>query len=166
MITVDRFQLIEQSQLQIPHKCSTCGGYSNRKFIDFGLYVEFYGNVYICDGCFLGAAKVVDCVPIANYDSAIQQIQEMQKVIAELITDNKGLRNAVDTLRRIDTIDHDRPVSNTVSDQGPADTISKDAPKSTEGSSESIDGSGSEDILSSLLDKPERDTITELGLNI
>lgn len=99
--SVDRFQLLEVSQLLFPHKCSVCGGFSNRKFVDFGLDVEYHGKVYICEHCFVGAAKVVDCVPVEKYNQILQQNEELQAVIQQLIIENKGLRDAVDGFRII-----------------------------------------------------------------
>src|SRR5437762_1207005 len=99
--TVDRFQLLEANQLELPHKCNVCGGFSGRKFVDFGAWVEFYGVVYICDQCFVGAAKVVGCVPAALYGSIEKKLDESSKVISQLIEENRRLRDAVDSLRII-----------------------------------------------------------------
>lgn len=106
--TVGRFHLLEHNQLQLPHKCGTCGAFSGakgRKFIDFDMWIEFYGVVYICNECFLGAAKELDCVPTVQYDEAMRQVEEYKAVVLSLIAENRGLRDAVDNLRGFDRPD-------------------------------------------------------------
>lgn len=99
--TLDRFQLLEANELQLPHKCTVCGGFSGRKFIDFGAWVEFYGVIYICDQCLTGAARVVGCVPSSLYNTVEKQLAKTTKVISQLTEENGRLRSAVDSFRTI-----------------------------------------------------------------
>jgi hypothetical protein len=108
--TVGRFQVITASMMKMPSKCSTCGSFSSahgKEYVDFGLWVEFYGNVYICTECFLGAAGELGVVPVVKYNEAITQINEYKAVVKTLIEENGILRNATDSLRAIDRPDPD-----------------------------------------------------------
>jgi len=107
-LTVGRFQVITASMMKMPSKCSTCGSFSNahgKEYVDFGLWVEFYGNVYICTECFLGAAAELGVVPVVQFNEAIIQINEYKAVVKTLIEENGNLRHAVDSLRTLDRPD-------------------------------------------------------------
>lgn len=175
--TLDRFQLLEFSQLQGPHRCAVCGSFSGdggKKFIDFGLYVDFYGTVYICTGCFIGASSVVGYASQAKYSEALTQITEYQAVVASLIDENRSLRNAMDSLRTLD-----RPNPDTYSTPNPSEQevkrqpdlyieataeLNKGITERESRSSESADVGGSKDVRSD--DSQFTDSITALGLNI
>lgn len=48
---LSNLQVIDRP-IMIPAKCANCGaGVSDRKYIDFGLDVESYGVVYLCEFC-------------------------------------------------------------------------------------------------------------------
>lgn len=100
--TIDRFQVLSHNELTYPHKCAICGSFSgdnDKRFVDFGLFVEFYGQVYICTGCFSSAGKTIFPTVGEISDSAKAQIKELQAVITTLINENRILRDAVDDLR-------------------------------------------------------------------
>jgi hypothetical protein len=100
--TVDRFQLLEAQQMDLPNKCAVCGSFTgdhDKKFITFGAWIEFFGTVYICTDCFMGAAALLDVVRKQQYLEALNQIKELQAVVTTLINENRGLRDAVDSLR-------------------------------------------------------------------
>lgn len=106
--TVSRFQVINFNEMQFPHKCATCGSFSGdngKRFVDFGAFIEFYGNVYFCTECFIGAAGEMGLYSDGDdkkYKAALFQIEELRTVVTTLINENRGLRDAVDTLRSID----------------------------------------------------------------
>lgn len=96
--TVDRFQVLSVNELTFPHKCGTCGSFSGdngKQYIDFGLFVEYYGNVYICTECFYGAIKSIT----SPNDQSKARVRELQAVVTTLITENRTLRDALDNLR-------------------------------------------------------------------
>lgn len=96
--TVDRFQILEVNQLTYPHKCGICGSFSGdngKRYIDFGLFVEYHGQVYICVDCFYGAIHSID----KPSDESQARIRELQAVVTTLIAENRTLRNALDELR-------------------------------------------------------------------
>jgi hypothetical protein len=58
--SLGRFQVLEHNQLIAPGKCAGCGGFTNRRFIDFGLELDFYGVVYLClETCFTEVANQI-----------------------------------------------------------------------------------------------------------
>jgi hypothetical protein len=168
--TVSRFQIVEANQLQLPHRCATCGAFSSdggRKYVTFDLWVEFYGNVYICTYCFLGAAGELGCVPVAKYNEAMLQRDEFKSVVTTLIEENRGLRDAVDSLR---TLDRPDPASYSYFDPTVAPVevapIADDPepPKREDGPSEQIDVRRFEDIHND--DGALADSFTNIGLNL
>lgn len=96
--TLGRFQVLSINELTFPHKCATCGSFSGdngKQYIDFGLFVEYYGNVYICIECFLGAIKNI----VHPTEESKTRIRELQAVVTTLIAENRILRNGIDDLR-------------------------------------------------------------------
>jgi hypothetical protein len=56
---LNRFQVRRQNELMSPGRCAVCGCISG-EFIDFGLELDFFGNVYFCAKvCFRQAASVL-----------------------------------------------------------------------------------------------------------
>lgn len=102
MTSVDRFQILEASQLQLPHKCATCGGFSSdggRKFVSWDLWIEFYGNVYICTICFIGAAKSIGVVTSEHHNIALAQVKAFKAVVETYMRECDDLRAQLDSLR-------------------------------------------------------------------
>lgn len=108
--SLDRFQLLSINQLQFPHKCSVCGGFtgvlddgSERKFVDFQCFIEFFGTVYICTECFRGGAVVAGAMDKPNFklEQTEYRIRELQAVVSTLIAENRTLRDGIDLLTAV-----------------------------------------------------------------
>ena len=115
--SVDRFQVLSHNELKFPHRCATCASFSGdngREFIDFGLFVEFYGSVYICTECFLGAVDSIKPRRRQMYDA---RVNELQAVVMTLIKENRTLRDGIDLLRAIDHPNTDTDDGNVVPTQ-------------------------------------------------
>jgi len=100
--SLSRFQILSYNQLQYPHKCGTCGSFSgdnSRRYVDFGCWVEFYGTVYICTDCFLGATSELNVVPESKFKAVQQSNIELQTVVQTLISENRALRDGIDHIR-------------------------------------------------------------------
>lgn len=65
---LSRFQLLP-SPVAIPGKCAVCGT-STRPVVDFGMTLEFYGAVYLCETCLTEAARAIGMVSISEYNEA------------------------------------------------------------------------------------------------
>jgi hypothetical protein len=47
--------------------CGTAGG-DNRKFVDFGKQLDWYGAVYFCETCFAEMSEALGFIPVAKFD--------------------------------------------------------------------------------------------------
>lgn len=58
MLRMSKYRIVDVPDIK-PGKCSNCGSSKNdgRKYIDFGLEVDFYGIVFICGQCLLDIVK-------------------------------------------------------------------------------------------------------------
>lgn len=175
--TLGRFHIREHNELQYPHKCGTCGSFSGdngKRYIDFDCFVEFYGTVYICTDCFLGATRELDLVPVESYKAAMDQIAELKAVVTTLINENRTLRDAVDSLRSFTHPHSDTynvpDIPESVVETGSTESGSKQEDSSRDpgpddsdvttgetGSTKQTDGGRSEDV---------HDDGTHIGLNI
>lgn len=123
MHTVDRFQLLESHELQSPHNCATCGAFTSnrdRKFIYFGLDLDYYGSVYICTICMRGASIIA---PASEKHALLQEMEEAEVKYINLINEIqdayavtfgrlKDLNDTITGLRsRIDAISDHEPSS-------------------------------------------------------
>lgn len=118
--SLSRFLIRSHNELQYPHKCATCGSFSGdngKRYVDFGCWVEFYGTVYICTECFLGATAELDVVPMSRFKAVEQHNSELQGVVQTLISENRVLRDGINHLRNsaISRSDSDSDNGNVVS---------------------------------------------------
>lgn len=65
---LSRFQLLS-SPIATPGKCACCGT-ATRPVIDFGMTLEFYGAVYLCETCLTEAASTIGMRTAEEYDAA------------------------------------------------------------------------------------------------
>lgn len=101
-VSLSRFRILSYNELQYPHKCGTCGSFSGdngKRYVDFGCWVEYYGTVYICTECFLGATTELNVVPMSRFKSIEQNNAELQVVVQTLISENRALRDGIDHIR-------------------------------------------------------------------
>ena len=157
-ISTARFQVLSYSELQYPHKCSTCGSFSGdngKRYVDFGCWVEFYGTVYICTDCFLGATTELDVVPMSRFKETEQRNLELQTVVQTLISENRALRDGIEHLRNsiITRSDADSYHGNVVSGQSTARRSEQPAPEQKDSSRIS---SGHDSSTSERKDEPVR----------
>lgn len=149
MTTVDRFQILEASQLQLPHKCAICGGFSNeggRKFVSWDLWIEFYGNVYICTICFIGAAKSIGVVTSEHHNIALAQVKAFKAVVETYMRECDDLRAQLDSLRNSVSTYADSNSDTDSSYKGPAEPTSPAVVPAEQRSDEQIDVRRSPDL--------------------
>lgn len=104
-----KFQLLDVP-LMSPGKCSNCGASKpdGRKYLDFGLTLEYYGVVYICTICLLEAARLVfkdsDFTPVAEsvktleyYNTIIEELERIQFIFVGVkgLLDELSSNNAI-----------------------------------------------------------------------
>lgn len=132
-----------------------CVGDGERKFIDFGKNIEWYGAVYICTQCIVEVVEAADFVPVATFDKLHdayrsleiehRQLQNRYAPFEEAINNVVESRNsnphlAFDSLRA------------SVSESKSSEDESHDNGKSVEGESETdkpVDVEGSDDLFDS-----------------
>lgn len=96
----DRFILIDQPVMS-PGKCLTCGltqGDADRKFVDTGHDLDWYGVIYICTGCI---REIANGLFYLSPDQAIKlriDCDEAFQFNQELVTENEFLRSTVNSL--------------------------------------------------------------------
>lgn len=102
-ITLSKVQITNGCPAQ-PGCCAVCGT-STGRFIDFGLFLEFYGVVYICvDGCFRDLANTLGALTEQQSES----LQMQNQVFAEKIAQQaEKLAAYEDALRAITVINSD-----------------------------------------------------------
>jgi hypothetical protein len=86
MLNMSKYAILDEPQYK-PHKCSNCGSTKKdgRKYIDFGLEIDWYGQVYLCSLCLLDIAMNVglfDKIKEEN-DNLISRGAEIETMLAK-----------------------------------------------------------------------------------
>lgn len=151
-----------QSRIQIldvpilaPGICLVCGtaGIDDRKFVDFGKQVEWYGAVYLCSECITEVARAVGFIPVAEFDKLLEELKKTQADKGLSDAKVEGVNSALDVLfsnysRGIVSVDEF--VRSTVLDSEKSNGITESSEESNSGESktdESIVVEGSDDIF-------------------
>lgn len=96
-ISLGRFQILSSNQLIAPGKCAGCGGITKRRFVDFGLELDFYGVVYLClDVCFV---EVANQIGFLSPEQAVAMQAELQGFVEE----NIDLKQKLETLSHVES---------------------------------------------------------------
>jgi hypothetical protein len=78
-----------------------CVGDGNRKFIDFGRNIEWYGAVYICTQCIVEVVEAADYIPVAAYDVLHGEHRklkvELDQLKAKYAPFEEAIKNVVDS---------------------------------------------------------------------
>lgn len=91
-----RISLVHVSQLLAPSHCYLCGTCNEkRKYVDFGMQVEFYGAVYFCNECFANAATAVDYVHVDGLNSLEEQLENLTASYCNAMAEVRVMRNVV-----------------------------------------------------------------------
>lgn len=92
--------------LMLPGCCAICGYTGTnvdspgdiRVFIDFNLDVEFYGRVYWCSGCLLGAANNLGWLGVEQTEELRSKVQAQESELIVLREQNERLRASLASL--------------------------------------------------------------------
>lgn len=97
--SVGRFQVLEHNQLIAPGKCAGCGGFTGRRFIDFGLELDYYGVVYLClETCFTEVANQIGFLSPVQGAERNMTIRNQKEFIEALQSELKALENVKDAM--------------------------------------------------------------------
>lgn len=149
---------LEDRPVSLPGKCAVCGnpGNDERKFIDFGFSLDFYGVVYICTYCWLEGSQRIGVTSKEQFEESQRLLEEASARYAEMEAENVRLRVA---LSQLDFLRPDR--SSGVS--GNHTPESTKAEKQASGkSTKSTDGGGSSDTKSPTVDANGLSSIGDL----
>lgn len=107
----DKIQIIS-NPTALPGTCVLCHGPGDgRKFLDFGLDIDFYGQVLFCDRCLTPVAEALNYVPFDEYKKCADILQEALDRGIALENDNNRLRSLLDGLVGHSSSDTPLPVS-------------------------------------------------------
>jgi hypothetical protein len=64
MLRMTKYQILDTPRFS-PGKCANCGAHKNdsRKYVDFGLSIDWYGVVYLCGTCVHDIANNLGMIP-------------------------------------------------------------------------------------------------------
>lgn len=100
-------EISPQSRIQVidvpilaPGVCMVCGtaGVDDRKFIDFGKQVDWYGAVYLCSECIIEVARAIGFIPVAEFDKLLEEYKKIQADKGMTDAKAEGIQSALDVL--------------------------------------------------------------------
>lgn len=87
-------KITKTTEPALPSSCSVCSvaakGYN--AFYDFGVSIDWYGAILICEDCAQNLAELLDLTKITRLETAVA---EGEALIAELIEQKKALEHVV-----------------------------------------------------------------------
>jgi hypothetical protein len=106
----DRIVVVEKALVK-PGKCIVCGASSDgRPFVDFNLYIEWYGAVYFCAFCFVNACNKLGYYNPDQFDDVTDKYNATLKRVARLESDNDSIRNILGNMFNLDPNQRDELV--------------------------------------------------------
>lgn len=87
-----KIQPRSRGDLRHPGTCACCGGSDpDRTYVDFGIYYDYEGTMYICSTCFTEAVHVMGYF---TPDEVEQQLTQLNSLLDENAQLKKELENA------------------------------------------------------------------------
>lgn len=158
-MNLGRFKVIEANQMLAPGKCAGCGGFTKRRFVDFGLELDFYGVVYLClEVCFTEVANKLGFLsPVQTQELKLklEMVSGEREALIINLEQLEAVRDAIDGYRSgsndasvYHAIGNLQPVHQGSSDQGveAEGSVDSGSEAGQSGSPESIDVGGSPDV--------------------
>lgn len=101
---MSRFTLLDRP-LVLPMKCAVCGNSApaNNRYVDMDVRIDRFGRLYLCSGCIAEAAELLGMTYAAKLAVAEEKCKVAVKRLAEVIDENRNLKDAVATLRNLDS---------------------------------------------------------------
>lgn len=132
-----------------------CVGDGERKFIDFGKNIEWYGAIYICTQCIVEVVEAADFVPVATFDKlhdAYRSLEiEHRQLQNRYAPFEEAINNVVESRRSNPHSDFDNMRSRVLESKGSEDKPEPDGkPDSRESETDKpVDVEGSDDLFDS-----------------
>lgn len=140
-----------------PGVCCLCGcaGDGERKFIDFGKQLDWYGAVYFCTVCIIEVAEASGFIPVANFDKLHSDYRklgvEIDQLKAKYEPYEKAINSVVESRASMPHLDFDNLRSRISESESSESDVSTDG-ESSEGKSETNESDnveGSDDFFDS-----------------
>lgn len=106
--SVTTYAQLESSRIKIldapilnPGTCALCGASRNddRKYVDFGLTVDYIGVIYFCTFCMTELANRIGCLMPEQTQKLEDELNVARQTILDFQKDKAALDDAVSTLR-------------------------------------------------------------------
>lgn len=138
--SASRFSVILDS-VPLPSTCSGCNlpATSNRRMIDLGTQIDFYGAVMICLECATAVARIVNYFPAKDLDNLRRSVDYYREKVEEAKEKVEALENVVFSYSLSDIVGGR---NSSTSDSGDESSV-ESAERSDQASSESTDESDS-----------------------
>lgn len=96
-----RFRLLD-APIAAPGTCILCksAGGDERKFIDLGIQVDWYGAIYFCTFCITEAAQILGLRSVENIEQISASYNEMVQNYNDLLTLSREMESATRLLLR------------------------------------------------------------------
>ena len=84
----------------LPATCVVCRKSADGvvRFLDFQASVDYYGAIVVCENCAGEMLDVLQFVPVAEKDNALNQVLVMEEAFLAVRAENANLRNALDSI--------------------------------------------------------------------
>ena len=105
---VKTYAQVDSSRIRIinapilnPGTCAICGTSrtDDRKYIDFGLDVDFVGVMYFCTFCFHELIRALGCLLPEEWTQLQEELDAARQTIIDIQRDKAAVDHVVDTLR-------------------------------------------------------------------
>jgi hypothetical protein len=92
-----RVQVIE-TPILAPGHCILCGsvGGDDRKFLDFGKSIKWFGAVYFCTFCFRDFAEAAGFIPVDSFDSLHNELRALQIKFDQMVAKYKPVADVLE----------------------------------------------------------------------
>lgn len=102
---LSRIQVLE-APMAAPGHCAICGT-SQGPVIDFGMFMEFYGVVYLCvENCMVELANSFDYHSPRQWKLAMDQVADQRQEINSLRDQNEQLRSTIISFNELSRLTH------------------------------------------------------------
>lgn len=154
MLRMSKYRIKEVPDVQ-PGKCANCGSSKNdgRKYIDFGLQVDWYGAVFLCGLCLEDIAKAMglfnkylDSIELLSVrlKRSVEEQANGEELLFKMLQANKEFENFVNLHSLGDDNASDRSTNVVPPETASEPRINKAEPRVTKSTS----GSGSQNFRS------------------
>ena len=133
-----RMQVLSRGELNLPGTCYVCGnGTCDDGYLDFGTFIEFHGNFYLCMTCAVQAAETIGCFTPEQValmqklgDEAAERVKELEQELENVRPIIAVYQRSLADLADLNAAASVVPTEDTSSSAGP---VSPTAPAVTEG---------------------------------